>query len=82
MYQDSVAPPKLVLKIDPRRSHSSSFCVSERVSVSVKILATIANEKALPVYHLDVKEEIFTRLPSGCGEFSGKICDFSNPSTD
>ena len=48
----------------------------------VKMIAAVANEKALPVGHLDVsqafvqaplKEEIFIRLPPGCGELSGKI---------
>ena len=48
----------------------------------VKMIAAVANEKGLPVYHLDVsqafvqvplKEEIFMRLPAGCGELSGKI---------
>ena len=47
----------------------------------VKIIAAVANEKGLPVYHLGVspafvqaplKEEIFMRLPAGCGELSGK----------
>ena len=46
-----------------------------------KMIAAVPNEKGLPVYHLDVshafvqaplKEEIFMRLPSGCGELSGK----------
>ena len=48
----------------------------------VEMIAAVANEKALPVCHLDVsqafmqaplKEEIFIRLPLGCGELSGKI---------
>ena len=49
----------------------------------VKMIAAVANnEKGLPVYHLDVsqafvqaplKEDIFVRLPPGCGELSGKI---------
>ena len=48
----------------------------------VKMIAAVAYEKGLPVYHLDVsqafvqaplKEEIFMRLPPGCGELSGKI---------
>ena len=48
----------------------------------VKMIAAVANEKVLPVYHLDVsqafvqaplKEEILMRLPPGCGELSGKI---------
>ncbi|CAM9153469.1 unnamed protein product, partial [Ascophyllum nodosum] len=48
----------------------------------VKMIAAVANEKGLPMYHLDVsqafvktplREEIFLRLPPGCGELSGKI---------
>ena len=48
----------------------------------VKMIAVIANEKGLPVFHLDVlqafvqaplKEEIFMRLPQGCGDLSGKV---------
>ena len=48
----------------------------------VKMIAAVANEKDLPVYHLDVsqafvqaplREEIFLGLPPGCGELSGKI---------
>ena len=49
------------------------------------IAAIIASEKGLLVYHLDVsqalvqaplKENIFMRLPPGCGEPSGKIVRF------
>ena len=48
----------------------------------VKMIAAVADEKDLPVYHLDVsqtfvqaplKEEIFMRLPPGCGELPGNI---------
>ena len=48
----------------------------------VRMIAAVANEKGLPVYHLDVsqtflqallKEDIFMRLPPGCGELTGKI---------
>ena len=48
----------------------------------VKMIAAVANENGLPVHHLDVsqafvqaplKEDIFMRLPPGCGELSGKI---------
>ena len=48
----------------------------------VKMIAAVANEKGLPVCHLDVsqafvqaplKEEIFMRLTPGCGELFGKI---------
>ena len=51
-------------------------------SAPVKMIAAIANEKGLPVFHLDVsqsfmqaplEEEIYMRLPPGCGEFSGKV---------
>ena len=46
-------------------------------SAPVKMLAAIANEKGLPVFHLDVsqafvqaplEEKIYMRLPPGCGE--------------
>ena len=49
---------------------------------AVEMIAAIANEKGLPVFHLDVsqafvqaplEEEICMRLPSGCGELSGKV---------
>ena len=45
----------------------------------VKMIAAVANEKGWPVYHLDVsqafvqaplKEDIFMRLPPGCGELT------------
>ena len=48
----------------------------------VKMIAAVANEKGLPVYHPDVyqafvqaslKEDISMRLPPGCGELSGKV---------
>ena len=51
-------------------------------AASVKMIFAVANEKGLPVYHLDVsqafvqaslEEHIFMRLPPGCGELSGKI---------
>ena len=50
-------------------------------SAPAKMIA-IANEKGLPVFHLDVsrafvqaplEEEMYTRLPPGCGELSGKV---------
>ena len=51
-------------------------------SAPVKMIAAIANKKGLPVFHLDVsqafvqaplEEEIFLRLPPGCGKLSGKV---------
>ena len=51
-------------------------------SAPVKMIAAIANEKGLSVFHLDVsqafvqaplEEEIYLRLPPGCGELSGKV---------
>ena len=51
-------------------------------SAPVKMIATIANRKGLPVFHLDVfqvfvqaplKEEIYMHLPPGCGKLSGKV---------
>ena len=51
-------------------------------ATSVKITAAVTNEKGLLVYHLDVaqafvqaplREEIFIRLPPGCGDPSGEI---------
>ena len=51
-------------------------------SAPVKMIAAIANESGLPVFHLDVsqafvqaplEEEIHMRLPPGCGELSGKV---------
>ena len=50
-------------------------------SAPVKMIAVIANEKGLPVFYLEVsqafvqaplEEEIYMRLPPGCGELSGK----------
>ena len=51
-------------------------------SPPVKMIAAIANEKDLSVFHLDVsqafvqaplEEEIYMRLPPGCGELSGNV---------
>ena len=51
------------------------------VSAPVKMIAAIANEKGLSVFHLDVSwafvqgplEKIYMRPPPGCGELSGKV---------
>ena len=52
------------------------------VAAPVKMLAAVAIEEGLPVYHLDVsqafvqaplKQTFSMRLPPGCGELSGKI---------
>lgn len=60
------------------------------VSAPIKRIAAVANEKGLPVYNLDAswayvqaspEVEIFIRLPSSCGEPSGKVV-FLNASTD
>ena len=57
-------------------THSSSPCPS---SASVKLILTVANEKDLPLRHFDVAqayvrasqdEEVYMRLPPGCGEQS------------
>ena len=51
-------------------------------SAPVKMLAVVANELDLPVFHLDVsqafvqaslEEEINMRLPPGCGELSNRV---------
>ena len=51
-------------------------------SAPVKMIAAITNEKCSPVFHLDVsqvfvqapvEEEIYMRLPLGCGEISRKV---------
>ena len=51
-------------------------------SAPVNMIAAIANEKGLPVFHLNesqalvqapLKEEVYTRLPPGCGELFGKV---------
>ena len=57
-------------------THSSSPCPS---SASVKLILAVANEKGLPLRHLDVAqayirasldEEVYMKLPAGCGEQS------------
>ena len=49
---------------------------------SVRLLAAFANEYDLELCHLDVdqafihadlKEDVFMRLPEGCGELPGKL---------
>ena len=49
---------------------------------SARLLAAYANEYDLELCHFDVdqafvradlKEDVFMRLPEGCGEFSGKV---------
>ena len=51
-------------------------------SAPVKVIVAIANEKGLPVFHLDVsqafvqaplEEEICMRFPPACGELSDKV---------
>ena len=48
----------------------------------MKIIATIANDKGLAIFHLDVsealvlapfEERVHMRLPTGCCELSGKL---------
>ena len=59
-------------------THSSSPCSS---SASVKLILAVANEKGLPLRHFDVAqayirasldEEVYMKLPGGCGEKSRK----------
>ena len=59
-------------------THSSSPCPS---SASVKLILAVANEKGLPLRHFDVAqayirasldEEVYMKLPGGCGEKSRK----------
>ena len=51
-------------------------------SAPVQMLAVVANELGLPVFHLDVsqafvqaplEDEIYMRLPRGCGELSNRV---------
>ena len=48
----------------------------------MKILAAVANEQGLKIFHLDVTQafvrakldaKIYMKLPDGCGDMSGKI---------
>ncbi|CAB1105045.1 unnamed protein product [Ectocarpus sp. CCAP 1310/34] len=59
--------------------HSSSPCPS---SASIKLMLAVANEKGMNLNHWDVKqaythatldEEVFLKLPAGCGDKSHKI---------
>ena len=59
-------------------THSSSRCPS---SASIKLVLAVVNEKGLPLHHFDVAqayiraspdEEVYTKLPGGCGEQSKK----------
>ena len=52
------------------------------LSASIKILAAVANEQGLKIFHLDVAQafarakldtEIYVKLPNGCGDMSRKI---------
>ena len=52
------------------------------LSASIKILAAVANEQGLKIFHLDVAQtfvrakldaEIYMKLPDGCSDMSGKI---------
>ena len=61
---------------DEDYTHSSSPCPS---SASVKLILAVANEKGLPLRHFDVAqayirasldEEVYMKLPGGCGEKS------------
>ena len=58
-------------------THSSPY----PSSASVKLILAVANEKGLPLRHLDVAqayirrsldEEVYMKLPGGCGEKSRK----------
>ncbi|CAN0299130.1 unnamed protein product [Ectocarpus fasciculatus] len=60
-------------------SHSSSPCPS---AASIKLLLALANEKGMKLSHWDVKqayihaklkEEVYMKLPPGCGSMSGKF---------
>ena len=57
-------------------THSSPPCP---YSASIKLVLAVANEKGLPLRHFDVAqayicalldEEVYTKLPGGCGEQS------------
>ena len=62
--------------LDVDYTHSSSPCPS---SASIKLVLAVANEKGLPLRHFDVAqayirasldEEVYMKLPGGCGEQS------------
>ena len=53
-------------------------------AASVKIVLVVANQMGYTTYHLDVKQaftqadldcRVVMKLPSGCGELSGKYVD-------
>ena len=58
-------------------THSSSPCPS---SASIKLVLEVVNERGLPLYHFDVAaqayirvsldEEVYMKLPCGCGQKS------------
>ncbi|CAB1110629.1 unnamed protein product [Ectocarpus sp. CCAP 1310/34] len=60
--------------------HSASACPS---TTSIKTVVVVATEKNMKMFHWDMKqtyihatklkEEIFIRLPQGCGDMSGKV---------
>ena len=59
------------------------------VTSSVRLLAAFANAYDLELCHFDVdqalvradlKEDIFMRLPEGCGELSGNCLLYTSPS--
>ena len=60
--------------------------VPTRSSASIKIVAAVANEQGLKIFHLDVAQafvrakldaEKYMKLPDGCGDISGKIVRLS-----
>ena len=59
-------------------THLSSSCPS---SAPIKLVLAVANERGLPLYHFNVAqayirasldEEVYMKLPGGCGEKSKK----------
>ena len=78
------AKARLVVRGDMQRI--CGFCRLYAPTVatsSVRLLAAFANEYDLELCHFDVdqafvradlKEDVFMRLPEGCGALSGKDC--------